>query len=382
MIYLAIFTFCLFLISYYLNKTITSPSFLMSISWFIIFLLFLTIDLRLHPVSSTFILTIFIWISVFYIGSLIIESIDLKTSTNLKPNYLIRQIYFYISIIVCPIAIYTIFKLALNGPSDNILFNLRILSTSKNTLSIWGYFLTLTYIAYLIELIQNENKFKIWILFFINFTIALMVVAKIIFLYLFFSTFIILLIQKRIKVVTIIILFIIIVVFFIALQAFRSYNLESNGFDIIGFFNMYLLASLPAFDLMDINATSQFGGYTFRFIYAIGSSIGFDCTVSNNLLRFVGVPIYTNVYTVLFPYYIDFGIVGVIFFGFFQGSMFGFLYKKAVKGNQIYLILFAAISSSLIMQFFAELFFSIFSTIIQYVFFATLPYMIKTKRND
>jgi oligosaccharide repeat unit polymerase len=332
---------------------------------------------KLYGVSQNFVFTIFVWITIFFLGSILFERINLKTSILPKPSVLIRNIYFYLSLFISPIGIYKLYIMASNGPSENLLFNLRMISTSKEALPFLGYFFSLTFISYLIELIQNDSKIKIWTLFLINFIIAFMTVAKTSFLYLFFATVIVLFIKKRIKLRAVIIFAILLFAFFIILQANRNYYLKNNNFDIYEFLITYLLSSLPAFDYIHINDHFQFGSYTFRFFYAFGSNIGFDCDVSNNILKFVSVPVITNVYTVVFPYYIDFGIIGVIIFSFFQGTLFGILYKKAILGNDLYLVLFGALCTSIIMQFIGEFFFSGLSTILQYLFFALLPYIVK-----
>ena len=87
--------------------------------------------------------------------------------------------------------------------------------------------------------------------------------------------------------------------------------------DVLG---IYIYSPLVALGLLE--NTIHFGEYTFRIFYAVSYYFGFsELPPQETILDYVNVPFPTNVYTVMQPFYSDFGLLGVflgaIFYGLF-----------------------------------------------------------------
>lgn len=108
------------------------------------------------------------------------------------------------------------------------------------------------------------------------------------------------------------------------------------------------------------------GKLLYVFFYVILSCLGFDVDVPTTALQdFCDTPLPTNVYTVLFPYYKDFGFTGIALFALLEGGIIGALYKSSKTGNNIAKYLYAYIFTLLMMQFVDEQIFQGLSSIIQ-----------------
>ena len=113
----------------------------------------------------------------------------------------------------------------------------------------------------------------------------------------------------------------------------------------------------------------KYGACSFRFIFAVLSTIGFNVPVESfvepyavNINGNIG-----NVYTFYKWYANDFGIIYALIVQFVVGILHGFLYKKMYETrNYSYLIFNALLYFALFMQFFMDEYFSMFSIWLQY----------------
>lgn len=155
-------------------------------------------------------------------------------------------------------------------------------------------------------------------------------------------------------------------------------DMETNNF-----LATYLSSSIVAFDYFAVpDSAVQFGEHTFRLLYAIGHSLGLCHEPTGVILEFVNVPNATNTYTNLYPFYEDFGLVGVFVFSMIYGAIYGALYKKARTGGKFELILYAILLTFVLMEFIGEFIFTNLSMFLQYLFFAVLPFLITDRQNE
>ena len=132
------------------------------------------------------------------------------------------------------------------------------------------------------------------------------------------------------------------------------------------------------------------GENTFRLYYAIKSKIDDGKTqVIDPVLDFHTVKVgkfrmYSNTYTSIYPFYKDFGKVGVWVFSVLLGLIFGYLFKTAEDGSQFALVLYAILASIIVMQFIGDTFFTVLSQNIQYLIAVLIPYIVswKHKKNQ
>lgn len=104
--------------------------------------------------------------------------------------------------------------------------------------------------------------------------------------------------------------------FFVTLSFIvQSVRAVGEDLSMIEMLSLYLTSSIVAFDYFVEPASAlSFGENTLRFIYAVGHSLGISSAPIQTILDFVGVPFPTNTYTLMYPFYKDFGLFGLAFF--------------------------------------------------------------------
>ena len=74
----------------------------------------------------------------------------------------------------------------------------------------------------------------------------------------------------------------------------------------------------------------------------------------NTVLDYAYVPFPTNVYTVIQPFYFDFGLYGVFYGALFYGTFYSLIYFKLKQEGSIFLVIYALFSVSLLSSFLGE----------------------------
>lgn len=141
---------------------------------------------------------------------------------------------------------------------------------------------------------------------------------------------------------------------------------KGNSSDILlGEINHYLSGSILAFDnFIDTHAFTRMGENTFRFFLALSDKLSGTHSALRLANEFeVAYNIETNVFTFYDFYLRDFGILFALFMQFVVACIHGIAYKKnsSVAG----LFFFSMLTYPLVMQFFQDQYFSLFSTWLQ-----------------
>ncbi|MFM5227629.1 O-antigen polymerase [Aeromonas veronii] len=131
----------------------------------------------------------------------------------------------------------------------------------------------------------------------------------------------------------------------------------------IDFFNMmiktYFLSSIPAFDiLIQSSGVSLEPTVTLRSFYIFLNKFDLGYEIPPMLQSFVRTPYMTNIYTFLRPYYVDFGLLGIVVFSFSLGAILTCVYESAIRGNNQLLLLLSVFSFPIVFSFFDEKFFT------------------------
>lgn len=139
-------------------------------------------------------------------------------------------------------------------------------------------------------------------------------------------------------------------------------------YDYLSFIQIYLLSPMAAFDSVltgDMIVKSDiFGEFTFnaftRLFYGNNNDLF-------SLERWAYVPLPTNVYTIMFDYYVDFGYCGILFFSIFMGAFFGYFYSFYRRNISCFCLLYPFLFFLLVIQFFHNALSLFFFKWIQYV---------------
>lgn len=165
---------------------------------------------------------------------------------------------------------------------------------------------------------------------------------------------------------------------------FLTFNRDKyfvNTFTVSDYIFVYFLSPFTAFDML-INGevpyfNTYFGGRTLSFFYRVGAKL-FGNPIPSYGKMFIDVPsptglLPTNVYTALGNQFMDFGVLGIIFFGLFSGFVFAILYRYFITANNKTMkIFYLLVIYTIVFQFFGEIFFAFLSMTLQDLFCAFL----------
>jgi len=367
------------------GKNLFAPAVLTSGIWIICLLLFLTLDHDLPPFSSQFTLSIIIWVTGICISSLFFQS---KKFSNTNPNndvsYTILNVYFLISILSFPFLINWAIGV-ITSPHEGISAT-QALRQSALGLGIYKgqqlkFFPYLIWnAAYIIELcyFKKTRLLQVIILGLLIISYGVLTMSKFTFLMLFINTLSILSFRLNIKLKHIIIGSITIFLFIIIMQILRENASMSSNSQLNNFLVLYAIGHISAFDTLEPMSAVHFGENTFRSIYAILNSIGVsDIEPTNIVLPWIKRPILTNTYTGMYPYFVDFGYLGVFIFSLIIGSFMGFLFGRARRGSGLCASIFAVCSYMVVFQYQGDFFFTNLAGNIKLIIVTTIPFIFK-----
>ena len=121
-------------------------------------------------------------------------------------------------------------------------------------------------------------------------------------------------------------------------------------------FSSYFVAPMVAFSgLLDTPINLSLGSHTFRFFLSLMHTLGIGEPPLPLIQSFSYVPIPTNLYTSFQPYYLDFGLIGIIGIQLILGLVHGIFYRLISVGEVTIVRVFLFIISLLPL-------FSIYST--------------------
>jgi oligosaccharide repeat unit polymerase len=143
----------------------------------------------------------------------------------------------------------------------------------------------------------------------------------------------------------------------------------------------YTLPSLVAFD-KEVREQQGIGtSFTsFRSIFVIANLFGAHYEIPSAIPEYTATPVPTNLYTMYYFYYKDFGLSGTLFMMFFLGSVCTFLYTAARNNKPAAIIMYSMIATSLILSGLSEPFLSSVSFWIQAILFVIILYGLRFDR--
>jgi oligosaccharide repeat unit polymerase len=130
---------------------------------------------------------------------------------------------------------------------------------------------------------------------------------------------------------------------------------------------------------MNIDSSQPVGAYVLRFVYAIAYHLGIAPQPINTITPYVGIPELTNTYTIMQPFYHDFGLLGVLLESILYGLFFSCLYLISVTGNRLGLILLSGYSIVLVGQFAGDFLITNFSGNLQFLIYAWILFLVSRR---
>ena len=384
-----ILTVLMICIGWYTSKDMFSPYVAAPGVWAIAILIYYFLPNTFYSIKGNFPFVLSIWLIGFFISSIIGDFFTTNASMISclrKPNMTVLNIYTIIVCICVPIYCGIIVHQAFTEEPEKLFRYMRVMNTGQSEdiempkLGILTYTITLAYVMIFFGLLYFKSKTIKVVIILLNILIAMVTMAKIAVLSILFSSLYLCFVKKYIKLRHMAYGMIVFIGFSFLIQDLRH---DLDDTETTNFLALYLSSSMVAFDYYALPCSSIFfGEYTFRIFYAIGHVIGLTSAPSNTILEFVSIPDTTNTYTCLYPFYTDFGILGVLIGSIIYGLFYGYLYKKCKTGGKYELILYAIFLTYILLGFFAELIFTNMSITLQYMFFALLPFLLGSKNID
>jgi len=270
-----------------------------------------------------------------------------------------------------------------SGPAHFFL-NLRLAATNVGgaaSLGLVGRFYPLVFALFLFEHVyeREENRRLRFLLWCWMLLYAVATMGKLSFLTPVVSWAIIKGVKGRLKIKKFIVLVPVVFVLMMAIHFMRAGADTSSIRDVLA---MYTYAPLVGLGYINIDNSLPIGTYILRFIYAVGYRLGItQLQPVNTISSYVEVPKPINTFTVIHPFYFDFGLLGVLLGALFYGLFFSFLYLFSIKGRRMALTLYSGYSIALFLQFFGEVFIINFSLNLQIFIWIVLIYLVSKRVN-
>lgn len=401
----------IFGINFYLGKNLFYPPAIFSLIWTIVILSYVLFLLG-HTASAFFLETK--TLLIFLIGEILFSMAGFlafkaqiqNTADKVfeyKIKYSLDQWLFIFLIIMLPIYVKTIINVVENSKLANVNFylalrheyvnngvNLGILDY-LNTISVFSF----SFLQYKLNFITKQNninkKRTIYkLLFYITvFTYAFLSTGRTYFVLLLSIYLSFKVISKSIKKYHIILVSIVFLIIFIA-NAFIlgkgasvDDSASENVSSIFDNFIIYFLGGAYGFDSsIKSGFVYEYGENVFRFFITVAHSIGItDVKPKELVMQYITNPIISNVYTLYYNYFKDFGFCGLLFnlvWGFLHTV---FYYKAKFKPTFFNVYCFALLMYPLLMSFFQDQYMSLLSTWIQLLFFGFIASFFIVKKS-
>lgn len=371
-------------LAYFCRASLYSPLVINCFSWFVVFVSGLFFYDKFYPLQTNVFVAWLIW---FLVNSSIFYILNPSIDTDVFRNREIRVVpinYTWCIVLLIVWLIYRIWVIGSTGPSQFFL-NLRLSSNGIDeyeALGLVGKFYPLVFAFFIFENLysQENNKFPrvvlwLWMLLYAVATMGKFAILTPVFVWLVING-----LQGKVKSSQL--LKTITVLFFVMLLIHVVRSGEESEFNLGEMLSIYIYSPIIALGYYNIDSSMPYGSYVFRFIYAVGNYFGMATKPADVIMPYVNVPWETNVYTVLFPFYHDFGYSGVFLFSAFFGLFFAIIFLLYARFSNLYLMLFSAFVTLIFSQFIVEGFFSVFSMNLQIFLYVLFVYLISVKRNE
>ena len=332
--------------------------------WGGMLILFLIFNDILDPLTEQFYISISLWLPTFVITSFVTFNLLEHKEQPLPHNGIdINTHFFYFLFIVAlflsPMYFYKVWETVSSFDSDDMMKNARILAVHGDGLGFLNYSSVVAQSLLLVSLwrypqIPKWQLCAIILCCIIN-SIAIMEKGGI-FLVILCSIYVLFkrgVIKGRHLLFTVV----------AAILLFYYFNLMREGEDsdyaknesLLDFVGMYIMSPPVAYCKTMRDVDILFGANIFGELYARLNNWGFgNYEIHPKLQEFVYIPVPTNVYTIMQPFFRDFGYKGVCFFAGVYGVISGALYRFSCNGNAVCICLYTYMVEVLVLQFFQE----------------------------
>lgn len=371
---------CMFVLSYIRYSDLLYPPVLQSGVWLAILLAYLASGSMFEPLSSSMYFVVLAGVILFAVGSFLatmrFEPQQLPIHFDGTKCGIWGNLLFLVPVLGLPYFLWQAYQLAHGGLAASFFRNLRTsVDTQNNAFGIAQYLVTISILSAGIHflLFRRTRPIRAFLTIAIAVVYCLLTTGRTSILLLFALLVGILAITRQMSNRKALLLFVVGAIgAFAVIALVRDFGgtdtTVARGTNAVwDSFQVYLLASLPAFDnFMHSPPELGLGSHVFRTVLAVGAKFGL-CNPPPSLVQgFAALQVSTNVYTVYQPYFADFSYAGIVLAQLILGFGHGLLYRRADRGNPLYIAMFGLSLYPLSMQFFQDQYFNLLSTWIQY----------------
>lgn len=345
----------------YINRMVFTPWNITLVVWIFVLSMYIFVDHGLYDITEQLIYGLLIWVLSFTTTSFFAFK---YCPENKAPKWEICNKNLDILLFICLMLVpYAAFKAVGNAVKlaspQGLFFTLREQAVHPELYDIGPvkYFVYVVYVLFMIEINRYKiKKIRFFIALLLGFMFFFITMAKITFFMFVVSGLYLLYEKKKISLKPIVIFFSSFLFLAVLFQALRGADGEKevDSDSVLWFLAVYVVAPMQAFCTDVGNSSVMFGEHTFRPLYNLLSGLGFDFKVHDAIERFVLVPLPTNVYTMMSPYFRDFGYWGIFVFGVIEGIATGCLCKLSATGNTIIKYIYTYFLVLIFLQFFEE----------------------------
>ena len=358
-----------------------SPWAITFIVWAMILGAYYILDTDLYPLSSQFYNTLVLWLLIFCPCAFLAYNLSSKSTHNSIQTFdfhkSIFNFFFAISLVITPLYVYRVMQVVMMFDTVNMMNNMRLLAIYGESPGLLGYSNIINQSLFVVSLwaYPKVPKWQVVLLAIACLLNSLAIMEKGTMFFVFICIFFVLFKKKVIKLQSFALAGVVLITFFYFFNLARSE--EGSDYQknetLLDFFAMYVISPPVAFGRLLPEAITQMGTNTFETVYLFLDRFGVqDIVVKEKLQEFDQVPVFTNVYTIFQPFFIDFGYRGIAFFAMLYGTVSGFLYRLFMSGNSTGRCPYTYMVEVLILQFYQENIFLSIVLVIQFVFFVTL----------
>lgn len=278
---------------------------------------------------------------------------------------------------------------AMSGVSD-FWIGLRIQTSTgfrDNGFGVFSYVIMLGNLASLAAMAQlfksGYSKRKTCALIFITLSYGVLSAGRTGTIMLLFALSCVLALSRKFKPRNILLMAVTVVILFVLPAILLGKGVSKNkdfSENVVGMrenMQLYLLGGLVAFDQSTSGAGQTVsGGKTLIFFRRLFYALGFSESDPSIIYGYSYTPRLTNLYTVYFPYYTDFGLAGVVVIMCSLGAALTFAYRLATAGYPMFVMLYSLGFSMLMLTSAGDWFLTSLSVWIQAVAFSVILYKV------
>ena len=323
----------------------------------------------IYPIKNQFYYAISLWLPIFCLvswGTYTLlkpsaENVDIR-KFKIEYSPLVFNVFLVISILCTPLCVKKVLDIIMMFGTENLMYNMRVLAIKGETgLGILAYCFTINK-ALLILAFWRYPDIKKWqlalviILFAMN---AFVDMDKGSIFFIAITAIFVLYQRRKISIRGIALFGIALILVFFVFTLMRTETGDDgkgslDDLTILEFIGIYVLTTPVAFSYMQPNIGAPYGSYTLTTVYLILNRLGGNFPIIEQIQEFVWVPLPTNLYTIMQPFYLDFGYPGVAFFAVVYGVVCGWAYRSYRNGSSIGCVMYTYLLYYLVLQFSQE----------------------------